>query len=196
MPNIDLRKSQEWEQVPSDDPMCPEHNDDRYRSLVLYRKPIELALTDLTELHERTVRQTEAATKSWTDLDNFYVSTFAAITANPVPHGPISTRDEILARLEDFYRPETFACYSGHDRDLAVANQLRKLIGLPVWTVHGLRRDLLAFWKRYRTEPFSKSPHYYAHNVGPTRAKAYRIEWGMPANPFEWFVVQWRKNVK
>jgi hypothetical protein len=195
MPHVDRVKADHWEPVPADDPMCPEHNDDAHRTLVLYRKPIELANAATAALQKRNANLLGDVLDQWRDSASpGAVTTFVEITANPVRKGDISTRDEILARLEDFYPPENFL-YRDRGTSLAECNRLRALIGLPAWTVDSLRRDVTTHWKRYGHEPFSKAPRYYVHGVSPEYARKYRVEWGLPANFFEWLEVFWREVI-
>lgn len=211
LPHVDRRKADGWEPVPPDDPMCPEHNDDMHRTLVLYRKPIELANAQSETLRLHTADRLNGELESWREQTDFHVETFAE-TVTERPKGgrtrrlvgnaePSATRSEILARLEDFYQPEWLArarpagqrAYGLHGDDaLAEVNELRRAINLPEWTVAELRRQLLAHWKKGTAEPFSKAPYHTSYR-NAAYARERRIEWGMPATLGEWLQVLWRR---
>lgn len=196
LPHVDRMKADSWQPVPPDDPMCPQRNDDEHRSLVLYRKPIELANAAVAEMQAHAASQLNDELERWRGNAAPHVQTFAEVTQNPKYKGAVATRDEILARLEDFYRPEHFANMKASSEPYIVdqwveVNRLRRLINLPEWTQLGLRRQLLKHWKSHGGA-FSKAPYYW---VSGELAYAHdkRIEWGMPATFGEWCTVMLRK---
>lgn len=166
LPYTDTLPAKGWERVPNDDPMCPELNDRDHRSLVLYRRPIELAIAAAEQARNTAQQNLLVGTE-------FVVSGYKSdIDGNPVYN--TDDRDTVLAQLEDFCHPLNQA---SHPNDLIKANQLRESIGLHQQTLAEVRAAIVAAWETPSHGPFSKVPYYYSVQVSRARQFELQTEW-------------------
>jgi hypothetical protein len=171
--NVGTVVSQGWEPVPVTVADWPNGtptllNNDPH--LVLYRLPEAKALEHEAQLKAQNDAQQVQG-------EEFVVSGWKT-GSDGKPTYLSDSRDEVLAKLEDFYSP--LYCALDQDR-IAEANVLLRSIDMPEWTTAGLRKELVAYWKRDGGPFRAKSPYYFSPGSWYDKtSRQFRREWRMP----------------
>ena len=185
--NIFLKERTGWAPVPDSErpeDMLPDHG-----GLMLFRIPEAAAQeVEKTRLQQAT-EELGAAEK------HYMASPKSGLTPDEARTAP-ETREEIIARLEDFYSPLIITRYPNHfgGRELVEVNNLRRKIGLPDWELQSLRRSLLKHMETKPGQAFEykgSGPIWVVWRKNTDDAYKLRQEWRMPNTVRGWVRLWW-----
>lgn len=149
------------------------------------------------EVEKARVQQ---ATKMLGMAENHYMASLkSGLTPAEAREAP-ETREEIIAKLEDFFSPMNLARYPdrrpGHD--MVAANDLRRRIGLPDWELQSLRRNLLKHMETKPGQAFEydgSGPIWVVWRKHTDAVYKLRQEWRMP-NTLRGWVQLWFNDLR